>query len=258
MRVKLHYKSYGNGEPLLIMHGFLGSLDNWHTLAGKFGLHHHVLAIDLRNHGKSPQTTNHSISLMVDDLLGLIDDLQLGQVTLLGHSMGGKVAMQFALDYPDRVSKLIVVDIAPRQYAKGHDDVFKAIFSVNIDRIQNRRDAELCMLPFLEDFGTRQFLLKNLERREEGGFGWKMNLDVLYHDYDEIIKGLAYKAPFPGHVLVIRGGNSRYIMPPDEVDFQLMFPKVKIETIAEAGHWVHAEKPDEFYSLVNSFLAAHN
>ncbi len=170
--MKLHYKEYGAGKPLIILHGFLGSLDNWHTLATRFGEHFRVFSIDQRNHGKSPHSDAHSMALMVADLHEFIAEHQLQRVSIIGHSMGGKVAMQFALAYPHLVENLAVADMAPRQYEPGHEMVFKALFAVNLQQLTSRKDAEAAMLPYLPDMGTRQFLLKNLERKEDGSYQW--------------------------------------------------------------------------------------
>lgn len=250
----LNYKEYGEGQPLLILHGFMGSLDNWHTLASNFGKKYHVFAIDQRNHGRSPHTDEHSIALMVEDLKQFIAQHHLSKVNLLGHSMGGKVVMQFALLYPELVQTVIIVDIAPKQYKRGHDDVFEAIFSVDLNLLESRKQAEEMMLPYVQDFGTRQFLLKNLDRKEDGKYAWKMNLRTLHMDYEEIIKSIESDQPFLGKTLVIKGGKSRYILDSDRADFSHLFPNYSLETIDGAGHWVHAEAPAEFQKLVESFL----
>ena len=250
----LNYKEYGSGKPLIILHGFMGSLDNWHTLANQFGKDYKVFALDQRNHGKSAHSENHTIALMVADLKLFMETHQLNQACILGHSMGGKVAMQFALDYPQLVDKLIVVDIAPKQYKRGHDDVFKAIFAVELAQIESRKQAELLMETHLPDFGIRQFLLKNLDRREDGSYAWKMNLPILHADYEEIIKAIISKGNFPHPTLVIKGGNSRYILDDDLLDFNQFFPDNTLVTIPNAGHWVHAEAPQLFYETVIHFL----
>ncbi len=255
-KTSLHFKEYGQGEPLLILHGFMGSLDNWHSFATQFGAKYHVYNLDQRNHGKSPHREFHSIPLMVADLKQFIGENKLSKVSLIGHSMGGKVAMEFALRYPELVNKLIIVDIAPKQYIRGHDDVFKAIFAVELNKVISRKDAENRMEPFVQDFGTRQFLMKNLDRAEDGSYKWKMNLNVLHRDYEEIIRSINSDTPFLGSTLVIKGGNSRYINTEDETDFEQLFPAYQLKSIANVGHWVHAEAPKEFYEMVNKFLAS--
>jgi pimeloyl-ACP methyl ester carboxylesterase len=168
--------------------------------------------------------------------------------------MGGKVAMAFALQYPNLVSKIIVVDIAPRKYKPGHDDVFEAIFAIDLKSINSRKEAETAMTPLMPDFGTRQFLLKNLDRLEDGSYQWKMNLPVLHAYYDEITQEVNNNTPFSKPTLVIKGGNSRYISEQDKIDFLNLFPIYQFIEIPNAGHWVHAEQPNLFYEAVIAFL----
>lgn len=232
----------------------MGSLDNWHTLAGKFGETHQVFTVDQRNHGKSPHTEAHSIPLMVADLYAFIHTHNLENISIIGHSMGGKVAMAFALQYPNLVSNIIVVDIAARKYQRGHDDVFDAIFAIDLNSINSRKEAEAAMTPLMPDFGTRQFLLKNLERLEDGSYQWKMNLPVLHAYYEEITQEVNGNTPFFKPTLIIKGGDSRYISEQDKIDFKNLFPNYQFVEIPNAGHWVHAEQPNLFYEAVNNFL----
>jgi esterase len=253
--LELNFKEYGNGDKnLIILHGFLGSLDNWHTLAtewGKAGLH--VWALDMRNHGKSPHTENHSLQLMVDDVNDFMFQHHINEASILGHSMGGKVAMLFAIQYPALCKKLIVADIAPREYRAGHDDVFDAIFQVDLDTIETRKEAEEAMKPYLGDFGTRQFILKSLERTEEGKYEWKFNLRTLFQDYDEIRKPINSSHVYDGETLFIKGSISGYIKDEDMVKINDLFPKAKLLSIEDAAHWLHADKPKEFYDAVYAF-----
>jgi esterase len=254
--LELNFKEYGEGENnLIVLHGFLGSLDNWHTLAtewGKAGLH--VYTLDLRNHGKSPHTEHHSIQLMVDDLNDFMFQHHIGSATILGHSMGGKVAMLFALQYPGLCTKLIVSDMAPKAYKPGHDDVFDAIFQVSLDKITTRKEAEEAMKPFLGDFGTRQFVLKSLERTEEGKYEWKFNLKTLFQDYDEIIKSIEIKTTYDNPALFVKGELSAYIKEEDMEKIYQLFPSATLESIGGAGHWIHADKPKEFFETVLNFV----
>lgn len=253
--MELNYKKYGDApEVLIIIHGFLGSLDNWHTLATEFGKHFSVYTIDMRNHGKSPHTDNHNIELMVNDLSQFMDQHQIQSANILGHSMGGKVAMQFAFDYPDKIDKLIVADIAPRQYKRGHDLVFEALNAVKFDQITKRKDAEDIMFHLVPDFGTRQFLLKNLTQNAEGGYAWRVNLTVLEKEYDEITRPIIYRGLFVKPALFLRGSLSLYIQPADEAEIIEHFVFAQIQTINDAGHWLHAEQPKVFYEKVFSFL----
>jgi esterase len=253
--MKLNYKKYGDApETLIIIHGFLGSLDNWHTLATTFGKHFSVYTIDMRNHGKSPHTEHHNIELMVHDLADFMDLHQIKSTNILGHSMGGKVAMQFAFDFPDKIEKLIVADISPRQYKRGHDLVFEALNAVKFDQITKRKDAEDILFHLIPDFGTRQFLLKNLTQTVDGSYAWRVNLPVLEKEYDEITKPIVYDGVFLKPALFLRGSLSLYIQAVDEIEIQEHFILAQIYTIEDAGHWLHAEKPKEFYEKVFSFL----
>lgn len=254
--ISLNYKQYGEtGQPLIILHGFLGSLDNWHTLAGEWSkAGFKVYTLDQRNHGKSPHTMEHSLQLMSDDLLDFMEQQQIPEAIILGHSMGGKVAMQFALQHPAKTIKLIAADIAPRAYKPGgHDEVFKAIFNVDLKHIQTRKEAEEAMKPFLGDFGTRQFVLKSLERTENG-FDWKFNIDTLFREYNQAIMAIEPHAPVQIPALFIRGGLSLYVQEKDHADILALFPQAKIETIPHAGHWLHADKPKEFFDAVSAFM----
>jgi pimeloyl-ACP methyl ester carboxylesterase len=254
--VQLNYKKYGNGsQTLIIVHGFLGSLDNWHTLAslwGENGLT--VYALDMRNHGRSPHTATHTIAEMVDDVYDFMHEHNISQAVLLGHSMGGKVAMQFTLTYPDQVSKLIVADMAPREYKHGHDEVFKAIESVDLKTIKTRKEADEAMQPYLGDFSTRQFVLKNLERNELGGYSWKFNFDTLKRDYEDILKPIYSNHSFSKPVLFLKGELSLYIKERDNEHIHQLFPQAKIASVPDAGHWLHAEQPKLFFEEVLQFV----
>ena len=191
---------------------------------------------------------------MVDDLKAFIEFHQLKNVNLLGHSMGGKVVMEFALQNPELSNKIIVADIAPRKYKPGHDDVFAALHAVDLSKIETRKQAEEAMIPFLPDFGVRQFVLKNLDRAENGEYKWKMNLRVLYRDYEEVTKEIEANRSFENPVLFLKGSNSLYIKDSDIPKISELFPYFKLETIDNAGHWLHAEQPEKVYQAVMNFL----
>ncbi len=253
--MKLNYKEFGNGSPaLVILHGLFGSLDNWQTLARRFSVHWRVITLDLRNHGRSPHDPDVSIEAMVEDLCQFADDHGLDAFYLLGHSMGGKVAMAYALQYPALVRKLIVVDIAPKAYLRGHDDVFRAMFAVDLEKIKTRADAEEQMKPIIPSFAIRQFLLKNLKKDGTGRWVWRHNLRALYDGYEKILRPVEADWPFDRPALFLRGELSPYIAPGDEPDILAMFPQARFVTIPGAGHWVHAEAPDRFYEAVHRFL----
>ena len=252
--MQLNFKKLGSGDALIILHGFMGSLDNWQSLANEFAKSFEVYLIDARNHGKSPHTATHSIAEMVEDLFVFMQQQHISKAHIIGHSMGGKVAMQFAVNYPNSVNKLIVADIAAKKYGRGHDDVFEALYAIDLTKIQTRKQAEEAMLPHVSEFGTRQFLLKNLERLENGTYQWKMNLDVLHRDYEEITQEVKNNKPITIPVLFLKGELSRYIKHEDWEQIQSIFPKAELMEISKAGHWLHADNPKEFYEKVMVFL----
>lgn len=253
--MQLNFKKLGSGDTLIILHGFMGSLDNWQSLANEFAKSFEVYLIDARNHGKSPHTATHSIAEMVEDLFDFMHQQHISKAHIIGHSMGGKVAMQFAVNYPNCVNKLVVADIAAKKYGRGHDDVFEALYAIDLKKIQARKQAEEAMLPHVSEFGTRQFLLKNLERLENGNYQWKMNLDVLYRDYDEITNEVSSNNRVHIPILFLKGELSRYIKSEDWEQIQSIFPMAELSEISKAGHWLHADNPKEFYEKVMVFLS---
>jgi pimeloyl-ACP methyl ester carboxylesterase len=254
--MKLYAREYGQGNrALIIIHGLLGSGDNWHLLAQRFAeAGFHVYTLDLRNHGRSPHSREFNLHLMVEDLLEFMDDQLLTTASVMGHSLGGKVAMQFTLDYPEKVYKLVVADMSPRAFGRGHDDIFQALFNIQLLHLQSRKQAEDQLIADgITEAGTRLFLLKNLSRDAAGNFEWKPNLEILWEQYDEIRVAIQGQ-PWFGHSLFVRGGLSEYMMEADEMLIQQLFPKSTIETIDHAGHWVHADAPDAYFAICNAFL----
>ncbi len=246
----------GHGKPLLILHGLFGTLDNWQTLAKRLAENFNIFLVDLRNHGRSPHADEHDYDVMADDVLELIEDLQIPTPAIMGHSMGGKVAMKFALKYPTRLTKLIVVDIAPKAYPPHHDEILDALQSVNLETATSRKEIEDQLAQKIEDQEVRLFLLKNVYRKENNTYGWRMNLDALQKNYDNISAAITADVPFKKDTLFIKGGRSRYILPEDlYTSIEHLFTQVEIETIPGAGHWVHAEAPDQMYDLVTRFLS---
>ncbi|TYZ12751.1 alpha/beta fold hydrolase [Hymenobacter lutimineralis] len=253
----LHYRELGAGRPLVILHGLFGTLDNWQTLARRWSEEFRVIVVDLRNHGRSPHSPEHSYALMSQDVLGLFDQLELpADTTLLGHSMGGKVAMRFALDYPERLARLIVLDIAPRLSDMRHqDDILAGLNAVDLTTIQNRQQADDALAVHIPQPGVRQFLLKNLYRREDNSFAWRQNLAALTAQMAAVGEAITDTQPFLKPALFIRGGKSDYINAEDKLyAIPALFPNSQVETIVDAGHWVHAEKPDEVFGLVEAFV----
>jgi esterase len=257
--IKLNYKEFGQGEPVIILHGLFGTLDNWQTIAKQLSENHLVYILDLRNHGKSPHTEGvMSYHILAEDVAMFMQQNWMHSATIIGHSMGGKVAMQMSMDYPDLVEKLIVIDIAPKKYKGGHEEIFDALLNLDLSKLTDRKVAEAYLMDKLKnDVGTVQFLLKNLSRRadnEGGGFEWKMNLSVLNRDYHILMDTFEVNTTFEKDTLFIRGGNSNYIRDEDFETIKTIFPKAKLETVEGAGHWVHAEKPKELLEKLLEFL----
>jgi esterase len=251
----LNYKKYGETGPnLIILHGLFGMLDNWHTLGVRFGASFQTWTIDQRNHGKSPHSDDIDYNILAKDLLDFCEQHQIEQPTVLGHSMGGKAAMQFAVSYPDHILKLIVVDIAPKDYPEdGHDVIIEALRSLHVDQIKSRKDADDVLGLKIPEEGVRQFLLKNLTR-EGDHYILKMNFDSLSKNYDKLSANIETKGKFEKDTLFIRGEKSRYILDSDISNILHIFPKAQFVTIPDVGHWVHAEAPDAFYETVFQFM----
>lgn len=252
--MELNYKSFGQGDPIVILHGLFGTLDNWQTIAKKLADKYMVYIVDQRNHGKSPHAAPMDYPTLAADLKAFLESQWIHHAHIIGHSMGGKTAMQFALDYPDFVDELIVVDIAPKAYAGGHQAIFDALFSIDIDALQSRSEAEEILKSRIDEEGVRLFLLKNLTRKKEGGFRWKMNLPVIHQHYQDILAPIESMFTFDDPALFIRGGKSDYILDTDLDGIKEPFPAASLETIPEAGHWIHAEAPAAFLDVVKKVL----
>lgn len=251
----LNFKILGQGKPLIILHGLFGMLDNWQSVAKVLEHDFTLYLVDQRNHGKSPHTAQHSYKLMAEDLRDFMLREGIPQSNILGHSMGGKTAMQFALDFPEMVNKLIVVDMGVKRYDGGHDIIFDALQSVDVSLITNRQEAEIQLSKYIEDYGVKQFLLKNLTREPDGSYRWKFNLMALFDNYDaNILTNITSDFPFDGETLFIRGAKSNYILDADWPQIQQLFPLATLATINDAGHWVHADQPAKLIELVRSFL----
>lgn len=252
--MRLHFKQLGQGEPLVLLHGLFGSGDSWFGVAPKLAEQFHVFAPDLRNHGHSPHHPKMDYPLMAEDLETFFVAQKIESAHVIGHSMGGKVAMQFALDYSARVKKLVVVDMAPRAYRRTHDYIFDALLALNLDLFRSRPEIEEALAPEIPSLNLRRFLLKNLGRDEQGKFVWKMNLRGVAENYLHLGKVLSGGKTYTGPSLFIRGGKSDYITAHDELDIRRRFSAAQIHAIPTANHWVHADAPDEFVELVLDFL----
>jgi len=244
------------GTPFLILHGLFGLSDNWRTFGLKWQERYRMFLADARNHGRSPHTASHTYSEMAQDVADTLDAQGWADAILLGHSMGGKAVMQFALNNPRRVQALIVADMSPRAYPPHHDAILDALQAVKLDAISSRADADAAMAIHLDDVGIRQFLLKSLFRTEEGQFAWRFNLPVLAKDYAHILDSVTGQ-PFRGPTLFITGGQSRYVQDKDKPLIRELFPFHEHVVLPGAGHWLHAEQPDAFYTEVNQFLQRH-
>ena len=253
--MQLAHKIIGSGDPLVILHGLFGSLDNWQTLATRFAETRMCVLVDLRNHGRSPHADTHTLSEMATDLAVFLEDNWMHEVDLLGHSMGGKVAMRFALDYPGRLRRLVVVDMGVRAYSRGHDDIFAAMRALPLAGGHTRADLDVLLAAGIPEPSVRQFLLKSLRRRSTG-YTWKLNLDVLERDYPEILRPIgAGGQRWDGPALFVRGARSPYVADADWPGIQAVFPGAALATVAGAGHWLHAEQPEALYAVVEEFLA---
>jgi esterase len=268
--MKLFFRETGEGLPFVIVHGLYGSSDNWMTIGKKLASHFHVYMIDQRNHGQSPHSSEHSYELMKEDLAGFLDQQKIEKAIVMGHSMGGKTAMYFAADYPEKIEKLIVADIAPKDYFQLneesqyylHNNILLAMLEIDFSQVSSRSEIGDHLLEKIDNPHIVQFLLKNVQRINDGtnSFGWKPNVKVLYDNLDEIIKGVneqwfADRMPiFNYPVLFIKGEKSDYILEEDNAMIRKIYPDSVIKTIPNAGHWLHAEQPQLFLKAIKEFV----
>lgn len=251
--MQLNFKTVGEGQPLIILHGLFGSLDNWMTLSKRLGEDFKVYVIDARNHGFSPHSDEFNYEIMAEDLNEFITEHQLDKPIILGHSMGGKTAMQFAMNYPEMLSKLIVADIAPKSYPVHHETILEGMFALNFDIITSRKAADEELTKHIPDLSTRQFILKNLYWKGKGQLAWKFNLPVINDNIEIVGFELNNIIPFNKPTLFVRGIKSSYILDSDFPRIKTVFPLAIIEDI-DSGHWVHAENPQMFIQILNHFL----
>jgi pimeloyl-ACP methyl ester carboxylesterase len=252
--MQLHFKQLGHGEPLVLLHGLFGSADNWQPIARRLAEKFQVFAVDHRNHGQSPHSAEMNYPLMAGDVEKFMAARGIESASVIGHSMGGKTAMQLALQFPSRVAKLVVADMAPRAYAPAHDKIFAALLALDLPSFQTRQQIEDALAPEIPNLVLRRFLLKNLGRNADGKFFWKINLSGLAQNYLKLGEPVAVSAPFTKPALFLRGGKSKYLKPEDEPLIRELFPLAQIQTIAGAGHWVHADQPEEFLRRLLDFL----
>lgn len=252
----LHHESRGDGPPLIILHGLLGAGENWRSTAGWLAGRYRVYVPDLRNHGRSPHADRMDYPAMADDLRKFMERHSIRRAVLLGHSMGGKVAMWFSLTRPELVAKLVVVDMAPRPYGDRHGRILEALASLEPERFGERGEIEPVLRSTVPDQAMRLFLLKNLVRREEGGFAWRINLAAIVRHYDKISgwpeTGRRCLAP----TLFLKGERSDYLLESDGELISHYFPASRLVTIAQAGHWPHVEEPGRFRRALEQFLGS--
>ena len=267
--MKLNYKKLGEGPALIIVHGLYGSLDNWLTIAKELSKNFEVFIVDQRNHGNSPHAESHTYLDLKNDLLEFMDDHKIDKAVLLGHSMGGKTVMFFAVDYPERISSLLVVDISPKNYSKisdytpqtiNHEHLVSVILNIDLNLFKSRTEINQELTNQIKSEKVRQFLLKNLKRNEDKSFGWKLNIKAISEYLPQIMDGIDESSFMKGKgitgfpVLFIKGEESNYICADDHKLIRTIFPYAEITSIPKAGHWVHAEQADLLVKTVNYFI----
>lgn len=253
--MQLHFTESGAGQAVILLHGLFGSSDNWQPIARQLAERHQVFALDHRNHGRSPHSAEMDYPLMAADVDRFMGRRGLASALVIGHSMGGKTAMQLALHFPQRVRKLVVGDMAPRAYAPAHDQIFAALLALDLARFATRAQVDAALAPEIPNPVLRRFLLKNLGYSPENRLSWKINLQDIAQNYWRLREPVAGAGPYPGPVLFLRAGKSRFMLPEDEPLIREWFPAAEIQTLAEASHWLHADQPEEFLRLVLDFFA---
>lgn len=263
--MELFYRKEGSGSPVVIIHGLYGSSDNWINIGKRLADRHTVYMIDQRNHGRSPFANSHTYNDLRNDLIEFFEQHKIEKAIILGHSMGGKVAMWFAADYPEKVEKLVIADIAPKDYLLLkedsqfylHQNILLAMQEIDFSQVKSRNDVDDLMAEKLDDARIRQFLLKNVAKdKETKQYKWRVNAEVLYDHLEEIVSGvnknwLDDRTPITTYpVIFIRGMKSKYILPEDEILIREIYPDAKLVDIPKAGHWLHAEQPEKFMKAV--------
>lgn len=249
--MKLNYKKMGSGRPLIILHGLFGMLDNWQSIGRELAKDHTVWLVDQRNHGRSPHADVHHYDALAEDVAELIRDHNINQPVVVGHSMGGKTALRLAQLHPEMLSGIVVVDMGLKAYPILHDTIIAALKSVPVDSVASRSEAEEYLKQHIEEFGVRQFLLKNLHRKSTGGFEWKMNLSSLEEQMPKIVAALP-DDPIAVPAQFIRGTRSNYVLDSDIPAIRAKIPDLDMRSL-DAGHWVHAEQPNAVIDAIRDF-----
>ncbi len=253
--MQLHFKSFGSGEPIIILHGMLGMLDNWQSFGKYLSRNHLVYLVDQRNHGKTGWSDEMDYPVMAEDLKETMEHQRMySGAVILGHSMGGKTAMQLALNYPDLVKALIIVDIAPVKYPGGHELILDAMKAIDVQKISERPQVYDQLIKQIQNPVIVNFLMKNLSRDKDGGYRWKLNLEVIVANYDNLLASPSFGTTiYAGPALFIKGGQSSYMNDGEEIIHQ-WFSNSQVITIDKAGHWVHADQPEALGNVIDDFL----
>ena len=251
--MKLEFRTYGEGAPIIILHGLFGASDNWMSVAKLLADSYKVYLVDQRNHGNSGHSNEWTYDAMAEDLKQFITDHEIKNPILMGHSMGGKTVMKYSFKYPSTFKKMIVVDIGPKYYPVHHRTILDGLLSINLSELSSRGDADKILANYVPEAPVRQFLLKNLKRTGDS-YEWKVNLKVINDKIENVGEELTGK--YDGEVLFVNGANSDYIKKEDWNDILSKYPNATLTTINGAGHWVHAEKPEEFIEEIQEFISA--
>ncbi|MBK3517860.1 alpha/beta fold hydrolase [Carboxylicivirga marina] len=266
--MKLFYREYGQAGPtIVILHGLYGASDNWVSIARQLEKDYHIYILDQRNHGQSPHSDIHDFDSMADDLLEFFNDKNIDKAHVMGHSMGGKTAMRFALSNADRINKLVILDIAPKSYASfsnyaqitnNHQLIIESLLEINLEGVSSRQAIDKQLATKLPDTGLRQFLLKNIERKKDGSYHWRLNLQIIKKQLEQIMDGFSHLSPENNRVklasIFIRGEKSGYVMDEDTLIMRKYFKDAELVTIPKAGHWLHAEQPELLIKTLAYFL----
>lgn len=253
--MELNYKVFGEGKPVIILHGIFGMSDNWQTFGKRLAENYQVFLIDQRDHGRSPHTDEFSYPILAEDLKNFVEQHQIKEPHLIGHSMGGKTVMEFLLSYPQIASSSVIVDMGVKKYTGGHEFILDALASVPMDRVQSRKEAQNILSEKIDNQGVVLFLMKNFSRKKEGGYRWKINLPLLQKAYKQLMAhDLRTRESLESEVLFVRGGASNYILEEDLIDIKAVFPQSQIKTIDNAGHWIHAERPVELLDVISTYF----
>jgi esterase len=252
--MKLFCRKLGEGDPLIILHGLFGISDNWLSIGKQLAPTYRCYLLDMRNHGRSPHSMELNYEDMVEDIYEFLTDFGLRTVSIIGHSMGGITAMKFALEYPHRIKKLVIVDIAPKSYPALHQNILEGLLAIPIKNLKSRAEADTILKNYVSSPKVRQFLLKNLFRQEDQSYAWRLNIDAISSHSADIGRSFSQNKTYDKPTLFIRGEKSDYILEEDTYRIKGIFPQATILTIDGATHWVHAEKPEAVLNAIRSFL----